>query len=421
MLPTVARHAALLAVIGALMLPATLLAQAQKPDSQPAVSVTKPDSQPKPVVPKKWYDRILIRGYAQVRYNRLFATNPLLFCPACDRAVGYPGGISIRRARVIIQGGLSDQVQVKLEADLVTSVANDFNFLQMRDLYGDVFADKAHTGQARLGLAKVPYGFDNLQSSSVRLPFDRSDAISSGAPGERDVGLFAIWGAAPARKGLRELVDSNYKGEGDYGIVMLGVYNGQSITRGELNDNKHVGIRVSYPFSLPHHQILELGVQAYTGKYVLPLFLRTPGIIAPTDGEFLDQRVALSMFLAPRPFGLQAEWTWGTGPSFDPVTNTIGERPLNGGYVTAMYRGLVLHRLFFPYARWQYYDGGKKNELDARSYLIEELEVGIQYLVLRGLTMTVAYMVSDRTFEDAVLRDNRQEGSTVRVQAQFNY
>lgn len=421
MLPTVARCAVRLTVIGALLLPAALAAQVQKPDSQPAVPVTKPDTQPKPVVPKKWYDRILIRGYAQVRYNRLFATNPLLYCPACDRSVAYPGGISIRRARVIIQGGLSDQVQIKFETDLVTNVGNDFFFLQVRDLYGDVFADKAHTGQARLGLAKVPYGFDNLQSSSVRLPFDRSDAISSGAPGERDVGLFAIWGTAPRRKALRELVDSNYKGEGDYGIVMAGVYNGEGIGRGEFNDNKHVGVRVSYPFTLPHHQLLELGVQGYTGKYVLPVFLRTPGVVGQVDHEYLDQRVALSMFLAPMPFGLQAEWTWGTGPSYVPATNTIEEKPISGGYVTAMYRALVLHKLFFPYARWQYYKGGKKNELDARFYLVKELEVGLQGMVLKGLTLTAAYMFSDRTFEDAVLRDNHQEGSTMRLQAQFNY
>ena len=50
---------------------------------------------------------------------------------------------------------------------------------------------------------------------------------------------------------------------------------------------------------------------------MLPVFLRTPGIVGQEDSEYLDQRVALSMFLAPMPFGLQAEWTWGTGPSYD--------------------------------------------------------------------------------------------------------
>jgi len=421
MSPTVARSAARLAVLAALILPATLGAQVPKPDSQPAVPRMKPDSQPAPVAPKKWYDRILIRGYAQVRYNRIFADNPEYVCPACDRSVGFPGGISIRRARLVLQGGLSDQVQVKMETDLVVTVGNDFNFLQLRELFGDVFVDKAHTGQARLGLAKVPYGFENLQSSSVRLPFDRSDAISSGSPGERDLGLFAIWGTAPARKELRALVDSGYKGEGDFGIVMVGVYNGQSLNRAELNDNKTIGARVSYPFSLPHHQVLELGVSGFTGQYVLPVFLRTPNIVGEEDHDYLDQRVAISMFLAPMPFGLQAEWTWGNGPSYDPATNTVSDKPLNGGYVMAMYRANVAHRLFFPYARWQYYDGGKKNELDARYYLVKETEIGIQYAVLRGLTMTAAYMFGDRTFEDAVARENHQKGHAMRLQAQFNY
>lgn len=418
---SVALRATRLAVIAALLSPCTLAAQVQKPDSQPSAPVTKPDSQPAAAAPKAWYQRLVIRGYAQVRYNRFFATNPDLYCPACDRTVGYPGGISIRRARLIVEGGLSDQVRVKLETDVVVTVGNDLNFLQLRELFGDVFVDKPHTGQVRLGLAKVPYGFENLQSSSVRLPFDRSDAIASGAPGERDLGIFAIWGTAPARKELRALVDSGYKGEGDFGIVMLGLYNGQSINRAELNSDKTVGLRISYPFRLPHHQILELGVQGFTGHYVLPAFLRTPNIVGEEDHDYLDQRVAVSMFLAPRPFGLQAEWTWGKGPSYDPVTNTIGDKPLNGGYVMAMYRAHVLHKLFFPYARWQYYDGGKKNELDARYYLVKELEVGVQYAVLRGLTMTAAYMFSDRTFEDAVLRDNQQKGSTMRLQAQFNY
>ena len=172
---------------------------------------------------------------------------------------------------------------------------------------------------------------------------------------------------------------------------------------------------------LPHHQVLELGVSGFTGQYVLPVFLRTPNIVGEEDSDYLDQRVAISMFLAPMPIGLQAEWTWGKGPSYDAETNTVGDKPLNGGYVMAMYRAIVGHKLFFPYARWQYYDGGKKNELDARYYLIKETEVGIQYAVLRGLTMTAAYMFGDRTFEDAVLRENHQKGHMMRLQAQFNY
>src|SRR5262245_50778594 len=113
MVPTVALRAARLTLLAAcFLLPASLAAQDAKPDSQ---AVAKPDTTPKPAPPKPWYQRILIRGYAQVRYNRLLADNPNYNCPACDRSVAFPGGISIRRARLIVQGGLSDQVQIKME------------------------------------------------------------------------------------------------------------------------------------------------------------------------------------------------------------------------------------------------------------------------------------------------------------------
>lgn len=39
------------------------------------------------VPPKKqWYESIQLRGYMQVRYNRLLETNPLLQCAQCDKS-----------------------------------------------------------------------------------------------------------------------------------------------------------------------------------------------------------------------------------------------------------------------------------------------------------------------------------------------
>ena len=46
--------------------------------------------------PKKWYDSFSIRGYAQVRYNRLFETNENLGCEQCDRSIGKNGGFFLR-------------------------------------------------------------------------------------------------------------------------------------------------------------------------------------------------------------------------------------------------------------------------------------------------------------------------------------
>lgn len=374
-------------------------------------------TKPAPPPPRPWYQRLSLRGYTQFRYNGLFQTNPELVCIQCDANLGGVPQFSIRRGRITAEGGFHDQVQIKVEFDLVQSVAAGFNFLQMRDLYGDVFLNKKKTWQLRLGLSKVLYGWENLQSSSIRQPFDRSDAINSGAPGERDVGLFGMWAPEAVRKLHKMLVDSGYKGSGDFGMLGVGVYNGQSVNRPDLNSNKHVAARASYPFLLPKSQILELGVQGFKGKYVP--FLRTPGVGGPN--EFDDQRVALSFILYPRPFGLASEWTWGEGPSYDPATNSITTRDLQGGYVLASYRIAMGKHLLFPFARYQHYDGGKKQELDARYYLVDEVEFGAEWAPFKGLELTAVYMISDRTFEDGLRPDNRQKGETVRLQAQVMY
>lgn len=41
-----------------------------------------------PKEPKRWYETISLRGYMQVRYNRLLETNPKLKCEQCDRSWG---------------------------------------------------------------------------------------------------------------------------------------------------------------------------------------------------------------------------------------------------------------------------------------------------------------------------------------------
>jgi len=35
-----------------------------------------------------WYDRISLRGYAQIRYNGLFSTNDKVSCEQCDKSWG---------------------------------------------------------------------------------------------------------------------------------------------------------------------------------------------------------------------------------------------------------------------------------------------------------------------------------------------
>lgn len=61
-------------------------------------------------VAKNWYEKFAIRGYAQLRYNRLLETNPDLGCEQCDKSWGEGGGFFMRRVRVIFFGQISPRV-----------------------------------------------------------------------------------------------------------------------------------------------------------------------------------------------------------------------------------------------------------------------------------------------------------------------
>ena len=52
--------------------------------------------------PKKlgWFDKISLGGYVQLRYNRLFETNPEMKCDQCDKSIGAGNGFFIRRNRL---------------------------------------------------------------------------------------------------------------------------------------------------------------------------------------------------------------------------------------------------------------------------------------------------------------------------------
>ena len=369
---------------------------------------------------KPWYERLSLRGYTQLRYNDLFLSNQALRCDQCDRFIGGNEEFSVRRARLVLSGDVADWVSIYIQPDLAQASGTAEFFLQLRDLYADIYADKAKTLRFRAGLSKVPYSWENLQSSSNRLPLDRSDAINSGMPGERDLGLMVYWAPAATRKLFRTLVDSGLKGSGDYGVVGLGVVNGQTANRAEANGNKHVVARVSYPFRVGPRQIVELGASGYTGLFRLLATQVTAGV-AGGGADYRDRRLGLWGILYPQPIGVAAEWNWGDGPEYDPALNAVREQGLKGGYALVSYRTLLHGDPFIPFVRGVYYDGGKRQELDARSYHVEELEMGIEYTPVSALEMTAVFTVSDRRFEDGVAPVNQQKGEMVRLQAQLNY
>jgi hypothetical protein len=374
-----------------------------------------------PKVPSvKWYEALAIRGYAQVRYNRLLETNEDLGCEQCDKSWGKNGGFFIRRARLILFGNVHERVYVYIQPDFASSAsATGLHFVQLRDAYFDLSLDKKKEYRLRFGQSKVPYGFENMQSSQNRLALDRNDALNSAVSNERDLGVFFYWAPFKTRKMYSELVSSGLKGSGDYGVFAFGAYNGQTANKPEANNDLHLVTRLAYPFSIGKTQILELGIQGYTGKYVVNTL--TKNVITTGNAVYKDQRVAASLILYPKPFGFQAEYNVGTGPQYNPINNTVEQKDLEGGYAQIMYNLTIKKQVLIPFVKYQYYKGGKKHELDARSYTVNDLEFGIEWQPIRNFELVAIYTMSERRYEDAVLKNNLQIGSLLRLQAQFNF
>ena len=76
---------------------------------------------------------------------------------------------------------------------------------------------------------------------------------------------------------------------------------------------------------------------------------------------------------------------------------------------------------FYPFVRLQYYDGGKKHELDARSYTVKDTEIGIEWHPLPHFEFLVEYTFSDRRYEDFENPINHQKGRLMRVQVQLKF
>ena len=327
---------------------------------------------------KQWFESIQLRGYMQVRYNRLLETNQLLQCAQCDKSWGENGGFFIRRMRVILSGQISDRVYFYVQPDFASSASSTSNnFAQLRDAYVDLGLDSKNEFRLRVGQSKVPFGFENMQSSQNRLPLDRNDALNSAVSNERDLGVFFYWAPKKVRTLFSSLVNDGLKGSGDYGVFSVGLYNGQTANKSEANNTPHIVSRFSYPFSI-NSQIVEMGVQGYTGQYVLTPDLINPGVKIASNKSFLDQRVAGTFVLYPKPFGIQAEYNVGKGPQFNKVSDSIELKSLSGGYITASYKTQKGKHVIIPFSRIQYYQGGKKHEMDAMAYDVKEFEFGVE-------------------------------------------
>lgn len=386
------------------------------PGTEIKLESTKPST-----LSSNWADKVQIRGYMQVRYNRLFETNPNLGCSQCDRSWGNNGGLFLRRMRIIFFGQISKRVYFYVQPDFASSASSEnLHFAQLRDAYFDLGLDNNNEYRLRIGQSKIPYGFENMQSSQNRLPLDRNDALNSAVLNERDMGVFFYWAPKSTRKLFSSLVRDGLKGSGDYGVFAFGFYNGQTANKPELNNNPHIVSRIAYPIKIKN-QIIEPALQAYTGQWVLAKSSLSQNVKANANATYLDQRVAASFVVYPQPFGIMAEYNIGKGPEFNKHTDSIETRDLKGGYVTLNYRIVAFDQQIFPFVRLQHYSGGKKFETDARSYSVNEYEFGVEWQPNNSFELVLMYTHSLRRYEDFVRQNNFQQGNLLRIQAQMNF
>ncbi len=455
-----------------------------------------------PPAPQHWYERISLRGYTQMRYTADLHSGPYSndYNNNADRTVRVRQNFLIRRMRLIFSGDISDHLYIYIQPDFASSPNSSFstsatttntilfgafnpgplfgtytnaaggNFAQLRDAYADIYFDKDKEFRVRAGQSKIPYGFENMQSSQNRLSLDRNDAINSCCRDERDLGLFFYYTPKHLRSLFRDLVKNNLKGSGDYGMFAFGIYNGQGANRVELNRNMHMVARFTYPYVFENGQVVEASIQGYTGRFVpitaaitpslfgasflagyrppgypaagMP-FVNAPGYFSlanytlgtyPATGAWAagavnggqgvkDDRVAVSAIIYPQPFGLQAEWNWGRGPVLDPTQTVISSGALNGGYILANYKyedtefGLGT---FFPFVKYQYFKGGQKFENNSPLARLYEWDFGVEWQPLPEVEFSAIYSKMDRT--NVVAAPYRQfHADLLRMQLQWNY
>ncbi len=392
---------------------------------------------------KKWYEKVAFRGYTQVRFNQeLFENDPS--APAHyvgDRSVAEDQSFLIRRARLIFFGDVHEHLYVYFQPDFAntpTGSTDQNHFVQLRDLYGDVYLDCEKEFRLRVGQSKIPYGWENMQSSQNRMPLDRADALNSAARNERDLGVFFYYTPKYAQTFFKEVIDEGLKGSGNYGVFALGTYNGQGGSFQEQNDNLHVISRLTIPYQFCSGQRMETSLQGYIGEYVVlssgirPLgagagSFRPVGTLETGDNNgWNDKRIGATWVWYPQPLGFQTEWNVGRGPALNAAQTAIEDRALKGGYAMVNYKADNGLGINYPFARWSYYEGGYKSERNAPFAHINEWELGNEWQINTATDLTLAYLMTDRTNTTAataasVAPYQQFDGHVLRAQFQFNY
>ncbi len=443
---------------------------------------------------KAWTNNIKINGYVQNRVTTMQSGDEgaVLWPDSTgsfgDDRSGSGGGnnFRIRRARIIFSGQVGDHLGFYIQPDFASSAGSgqSNNVAQLRDAYGDIFIDKEKVHRFRVGQSKVPFGYENLQSSSNRLALDRADATNSAVRDERDTGVFYYYTPKNVQDLFKEITDAGLKHTGNYGMFGIGAYMGQGANQNDLNDNWHNVARFTYPWKTASGQIFEAGIQGYRGKYVRSTgsyfsqgnpngawdtsisstatnngsggstlltssnlqysggfstvssgrITARPGMDIDDRNGFKDERVAVSFRMYPQPWGLEGEWNWGTTPGLDMAENKVKNKSLHGGYIQGSYfaKDVTLFNTnignVIPFVKWQYFDGYNKAEVNAPRNKVNDWEIGAEWQIAPEVELVAEYHIMKRTnittggaFNSLNGSYREFDGQALRLQLQYNF
>ncbi|UCC68426.1 MAG: porin [Armatimonadota bacterium] len=157
-----------------------------------------------------------VDGYVQFRYED-------------DDAPSGKQQFLVRRARVNVRGPASERASYRIEFQLDAKEAGKArgSKVQLRTAYADY---ELNRGSLRIGQAKVPWGYELLESSAALWAGERSLLMDRLFPNQRDIGV--QWSYRKSRFSPQ---------------VNVGIFNGTGINASDNNDRKNVMARVDFP------------------------------------------------------------------------------------------------------------------------------------------------------------------------------
>jgi Phosphate-selective porin O and P len=338
----------------------------------------------------RWYERIRMQGFVQMRYS--VYNNGLGDLSLTDgNAVKSNGTVAgggqhmyFRRIRLPIAGQPSERLFFYLQPAFEGDGFNTGNSVNLVDAFADYMITQDQTWRVRFGLQRALVAFDTLRTSSQRQELDRHESIQSSAPGERDMGI-ALFYTTPESKARYQTMTQYHNGPGDYGNIAFQVYQGQGRNNVDFNKNKHVAVKASYPFELPNGRLVDVGAHAYTGLWdATSVTSTTSGATRcshsiSSDGRCTtrDERVSAYIWTPPQPWGIMSEAVVGRGPERD-VQGFLHEQSLYGFYVQGNYTWRYSDTgLLTPYVRYGEYYGGTKSSASGANYDTKNFTTGL--------------------------------------------